>query len=970
MERRAEWLGRNRKGVYCPELDRPVLGKDCYLPAVIAIGASVAGPALAGSAVFAGLGLGVVGTSILGSAISFGISHFAGELLGVNDTGLEQESASGVAQSEARGIQVNTASPTEAIPVVYGARLVGGNRIFGPELSGAHSEFLHEVITWSEGEIEEVSLIRLDDRLSTIGRFDGAVELTHKLGTAGQTAITTLVARTAKWTDDHRFDGVAGTYVRLLADQDVWVSGMPVVTAKLKGVKCLDLRTSTTIYTQNFAWVIRDVLVNTIYGLGVPAADIDSTSFIAAANYYEESVTVPGGTQQRFKCNGRMDTANEPPQNLRLLLSCCRSALFWSAGVWKLVPDKAGSSVMTLDRDNIIGGWSISLPSKTQRRNRVIAEFFDEDNLHRPNFATSDSETLRDDEDAGEVLSKTIALPFITNQYTAEQICNIELKTSRTGIGVQVTCTIAALKLEIFDVVTIDHAHPGWTGASTKDFRVKAIEQPQDGEVVLTLAEYSAAALTPATPGAKFGTASDTGLPDPFDAPAPTGLVLASGTDHLIIGGDGTIFSRVFVEWDEPGSIFTESTEVQARKTAATAWTPITLNADPDCRCAYVSNVEDGVSYDVRARHRMVTGVRSSWQRVNGHVVVGKTAPPSDVPWVEMDGTRTVRFGSVSDKDLAGYRIRTNAGVNDDWANGTPVYDGIIQHSPYEFVVAPFGVTTIMVKAEDTSGNLSTTPTTAVVNLGDQLVANVVQTQDEHAAGFTGTKTNATVNGGTGDLEADVEATPLMWGPDDQVLAWANDNALMWGTVTYKPMVYEFTVSPTAGQAGSLLTLDATYLGASVVIEYRHVGGVLMWDSDDSVPMWSSEDSTLMWDVPAFTAWPGSVTVLNERYEFRISISGGVTRGAISELKAQVDVLDRLETFDDVAIVAAGTRLSLAGAAWNVINNVQLTTQDDGGGGLIAVAFDKNATTGPLIKIFNASGVAVDGSVDATLQGY
>jgi hypothetical protein len=148
-----------------------------------------------------------------------------------------------------------------------------------------------------------------------------------------------------------------------------------------------------------------------------------------------------------------------------------------------------------------------------------------------------------------------------------------------------------------------------------------------------------------------------------------------------------------------------------------------------------------------------------------------------------------------------------------------------------------------------------------------------------------------------------------------------------------------------------------------------------MWSSDPLQPMWLNSSSAMwrvtgdMWTAPGYSAWPGSITAQRDSYDFRIAIDFGNPQGRISALVTQVDVPDRLVTYADVAVAAGGTRLAI-GSGWYAVTSVNLTLQDDGGTGATARVMDKSETLGPLVNVFNTSGTAVAGVLDAIIQGY
>ena len=70
-----------------------------------------------------------------------------------------------------KGILVNKQSNDASIPVVYGERLVGGTRIY-LQSSGDSNTYLYMAIVMSEGEINSIEEIKVDDKVVT---FDGAL---------------------------------------------------------------------------------------------------------------------------------------------------------------------------------------------------------------------------------------------------------------------------------------------------------------------------------------------------------------------------------------------------------------------------------------------------------------------------------------------------------------------------------------------------------------------------------------------------------------------------------------------------------------------------------------------------------------------------------------------------------------------------------------------------------------------------
>ena len=62
-----------------------------------------------------------------------------------------------------KGVLINKQSNDANIPVIYGTRLVGGTRVF-METSGTDNTYLYMAIVMAEGEINDITSIRIDDK--------------------------------------------------------------------------------------------------------------------------------------------------------------------------------------------------------------------------------------------------------------------------------------------------------------------------------------------------------------------------------------------------------------------------------------------------------------------------------------------------------------------------------------------------------------------------------------------------------------------------------------------------------------------------------------------------------------------------------------------------------------------------------------------------------------------------------------
>ena len=132
-------------------------------------------------------------------------------------------------EQNAKGVLLNKFSANAHIPIVYGTRKVGGNVVF-LETSGADNQYLYMALILSEGEIDSVQSLFVNDQQVTLSgsltdgtrrtvsasdtnfydteNSNSLITVEAFLGADGQTA-STLLDQLQSWTTDHRLRGLA-----------------------------------------------------------------------------------------------------------------------------------------------------------------------------------------------------------------------------------------------------------------------------------------------------------------------------------------------------------------------------------------------------------------------------------------------------------------------------------------------------------------------------------------------------------------------------------------------------------------------------------------------------------------------------------------------------------------------------------------------------------------------------------------
>lgn len=232
-----------------------------------------------------------------------------------------------------------------------------------------------------------------------------------------------------------------------------------------------------------------------------------------------------------------------------------------------------------------------------------------------------------------------------------------------------------------------------------------------------------------------YDLSGNTDLPSAFDVPALTGMGLFSGTAELYITSDGTVVSRIRVAWTEATDGFTSgggSIEIQWKPTAGAVWSaPILVPGN--FSYYWILDVQDGVAYDVRIRAKNALNVFSDYTTVTGHVVVGKTAPPSNVSGLASNVTEygvVLGWSAIGDLDVDYYELKSGS-LTDLWADMQVLAE--VSGTTFQTNLLPAGDYKFAIKAVDTSGNRSTAEAITTLTVGGPpaptLTATIVGSQ-------------------------------------------------------------------------------------------------------------------------------------------------------------------------------------------------------------------------------------------------
>lgn len=640
------------------------------------------------------------------------------------------------------GRDVTVSAPAVHRQIVYGRARVGG--VFTFIHTSANHAHLMLVITLTTHQIAEVEKLFLNDEEVTFGtaftssgtgatatgKYANKVYMQVNLGETTQVALSQLVTDSGgAWTSTDRQLGCAHVYLKLTWSNKLFSNGIPDIHFQIKG-KVLANTGETGFgagWSQNAAHCLFDFLRDRTYGgrveFGASTYAIyfggqgDYTAALTTCN--EDVALAAGGTEKRYTVNGVWTTQDSRRGVIEDMLSAMAGYLIedgpqgWG---YMMVAGKYRTphATLTITEDDVIGPLVHDgvLPADDYC-DKVRGTFVNPTN----NYEESEFPAYNA---LGGNIAENLSLPATTSVTTAQRLAKI-FKKRTVDYPLQVVLPVKLKFLELYpgDTIKVTLARFGWTEKvfeveSTQFFfttdgneghfwgvRLK-LRETDSSIYAWTTAEETATSAPPTPSLPKFDTTASTN---------PTGLTLESGGANLYVMNDGTIITRIKASWTSPvDSYVTEGgrIEVQFKKSADSEWidsTPVPGSQS----FAYIFNVQDGVSYDVRVRSITAVGTPADYVTATGHVVQGKTAPPSNVTSLtgRVEGTNvTLEWTAVADKDLKFYRLKYTAS-NQSWANATKITD--TPDLSYVHTVNIQSGFKYMVKAVDTSGNESAT---------------------------------------------------------------------------------------------------------------------------------------------------------------------------------------------------------------------------------------------------------------------
>ena len=889
---------------------------------------------------------------------------------------------------QAQGALINKQSNNAHIPVIYGTRKVGGVRVF-LEVSGNDNQYLYGAIVLSEGEINAITKIYVDDDEVTFNsgfsdggtvtsddsRFGSTIQMQTFYGTDGQSASSLLITLD-NWTANHKLSGLCYIAFRITWDADKYI-GIPKIQALVEGKKVISYNASlvaqSPAHSSNPAWCLLDYLTNTRYGKGIDVANIDLQSFYDSSQIAETQVTPYSGasTINLFDCNAYIDTSKKLIENVKVLIQGMRGFLPYTQGKYKLIIETTGTASVTLNENNIIGGLKISSEKKNEKYNRVLVDYVSPDHDYQNNTITypetdAEHQTLKTADD-GFLQEGNITLTTITNPYQALEFGEIILERSRNNLTVQCTANYEALDLAIGDIVALDY---DLVGFSSKPFRIVGMAINPDFTVLLNLIEHQNSWYT-FTEKNQVAIIPDTNLPNPFTVQPPSSITL---DDELILYNDGTCIVAMNITIGASPDQFVREYQVEYKRTDDSNF--IVHSRGTVDLFHRVLNVISGDNYTVRVKAINSLGVESTSVTATRDIV-GEIEPPSDVQdfAINIVGSDAhLSWESIPDADLNYYVINfTTETVNPEWQNSFTLVSRVSR--PATSITVPARTGSYLIKAVDKLGNFSSNEaiiTTNIISIGDFQNAGIAT---EHP-NFTGVKNNTVAVDNTLILNTIEQFDDNTTDNFDDITArnfdggTTNDNVVSSGTYEFANLIDLGSIQ-TARLTGNITqtATDRDRLFDNILGLFDDQAS--NFDGDDSANASSHLEIAVSDDNVSYTSFRNfNVGDYSGRYfKFRLfmeSLNNSATP-IVSQLSVTADMPQRLISENDV-VSGAGTKSITFSPVFISTPAIGVSAQGLATGDFYEIT--SKSTNGFDITFKNSGGTAISKTFDYIAKGY
>lgn len=472
---------------------------------------------------------------------------------------------------------------------------------------------------------------------------------------------------------------------------------------------------------------------------------------IAVTNSGTGTHTMTVDEEQRYTCNGLIDSNVEPRMAMAGLLSSMHGDANYQGGGWNIAAGVWRAPTREIDEDEFAGPMDASFTrSGKDLSNGIKGVFSSPENFYQPSDfpAVKNATYLADDQ--GEEEWMDIDLPFTTSSAMAQRLAKIRLEEIRQQITVRLQLKLSAFDIQAGDNINLTYARYGW---SSKAFKVKewkfVVRDGGDAPAmgIDIVAEETASGIYDWALGEEttVDLAPNSTLPDPFQ-PDPPGIPVIVEELYETTGSAG-VKARAHVSWAASADATVRVYDLEYKRIDEdeTLWHVV---SSLHTLSHTIDDIEQSY-YDFRVKGYNELGVGTVYTAVKRQQLLGLGAIPADVTGftlLPVNGFAVAQWTLHPDLDvrIGGDIVvkHTSKTSSVAWEDGKVV--ACVGGAEIMAGFIPLKSGTYMIKARDSgkrwSDGFASFPATEGLLTGFTTVNTSTQ-----AVGFTGAKTNVTL---------------------------------------------------------------------------------------------------------------------------------------------------------------------------------------------------------------------------------
>lgn len=869
----------------------------------------------------------------------------------------------------------NTVSNELPVPVLYGQLKLAGNVIWQTDPGSTVSR----IVGLCEGQIQSITDVRANDVVINGTNTPGSDYSTY-LGTQTQGADSRLPATLRPDMEMHNLAYISLT----LTASDGLKGGNPTITSVVQGLLVETWQNgawnTTKVYSQNPVACIRDFLINTRYGLGIPKANLNDASFGETSDYCDELVDGPTGKEARYTLNYIIDGQRPAQDIINDMLATFSGFIVYAGNLVKLRVEKPetitqyfgdGSTTKanaSFDPGNIVrDSFSWNMASLDDRPNRIRVQWVDPSQNYVKVY--TQIEDRIDQDDRNTVITKDIALLGITRQSQASRMAKLMMAVTKySHFQINFAARLESVHCEVGDVVALTHQSAKFT---RRLFRIIQMQEAENETIMFSCREYNAS-LFDDHQAAAIVTYTQPSGPNLYAALSDvTGLTLIEDNFKQ---KDGVFATNILASWTAvPGDQLLRlgTQKVQISQDGGTTYRDVVIiGPDKTSYRIVLGNVQTGTTFTVRIKTISDRGAESAG--ISGDITIsGKVTAPSDVADFSVAFAFdhiAMTWSAIDDADLFGYEIRVGDG-NSTWETATIVTTENLgtRYDVFNFTI---GTKIFFIKAIDNSANYSQNAAQDSIVITSIPQSNVVFTFDIFS------RLTTPPHPLEGTLSSSLDRVPT------------NDYGATYNRVALQPKTAQTHAAIQAAYATNLLfqnstfkwgreqfvTTQETYETTAIDIGVLTTGAYILdiqTFSSSNLGFVSAQISTSTDDI-TYTAYKafvaGQFSARYVKFKFLIQATNAGTKVRLTSAILTIDVPDINQSFLNQQISSAGTIISLTG--FTNVKSVVITTVA-ASSSLVPVITDQSGLPSSfIVKVYDKTDAAQNASCNIWVSGY